>query len=360
MQLSAAPRPQRLPASVVLSLAAHAGALFLFLGYSKEAPKQVARVVEGVDLLIPTKKPVEARRPKKEISTFDFLKMALPSEPPRRAALQAVDVKLPTSRKPVLADAPKLQDSSRKTLAKLDALDLSRSRAAEATIDAAAPQTRRQAAAALAAMPRLEEVGRRRVKNLPEAIALEDSRREATAMLGASLTTPAPSRRQAIAAAATLAEPERDPGVAVSERKGLSILPEAIDLRRGAEAVAAPKLEKVAPDARLARRQAAAADAPQKKGMEIEGPLADRRIVSYAVPTFPKWAKDQGILEAELAIRFTVDEEGSVMSGMRVQRTSGFGRLDRLAMESLASWKFVPAPGAGAQWGVITFRFLLE
>jgi len=45
---------------------------------------------------------------------------------------------------------------------------------------------------------------------------------------------------------------------------------------------------------------------------------------------------------------------------MRVERTSGYGRLDRLCMDSLRNWTFAPAPGSGAQWGVITFRFILE
>ncbi len=41
-----------------------------------------------------------------------------------------------------------------------------------------------RAATALAALPRLEDVGRRRIKNLPQALALEDQRREAVAAQG--------------------------------------------------------------------------------------------------------------------------------------------------------------------------------
>jgi TonB family protein len=94
--------------------------------------------------------------------------------------------------------------------------------------------------------------------------------------------------------------------------------------------------------------------------VEIEGPLADRKISAYSVPPFPDWARSQGILEASVGIRFTVDEDGIVMSGMRVVNTSGYGRLDKLAMESLKSWRFASQPGAGVQWGVITFRFVVE
>jgi TonB family protein len=124
--------------------------------------------------------------------------------------------------------------------------------------------------------------------------------------------------------------------------------------------VMAPKLDKVSAIApRLERRQADQAGAA-KKGIEIEGPLADRKVAAYSVPAFPDWAKNQGILEADVAIRFTVDEDGNVMPGMRVENSSGYGRLDKLAMESLKSWRFAPKPGAGVQWGVITFRFILE
>ena len=40
---------------------------------------------------------------------------------------------------------------------------------------------------------------------------------------------------------------------------------------------------------------------------------------------------------------------------------SGYGRLDRLALEHLKKWRFEAlALGEGNQWGVITFRFILE
>ena len=352
---------QRVPASVLLSLGAHAGVLFLFMGFVREGPKHAAQIVEGVDLLIETSrpKPIEGT-PKPVLSTMDFLKMALPSAPPRRAALQAVDLKLPESRKPKLADVNKLEDERRRDLTpKLEALDLARSRVSAAKIDAE-PMSRRRAAQTLAALPKLEEVGRRRVKNLPEAIALEDRRREATSLLGGALDTPSPtSRRQVMAAAAKLDEAQAAPAPV---RKGLSILPDALELRPHAEAAIAPKFEKVVTSApRLERRQAAAAteDGP-KKGVEIEGPLADRKVVNAVVPKFPEWARTQGMMEAEVAIRFNVDAEGIVMPGMRVERGSGYGRLDRLCMDSLRNWTFAPAPGSGAQWGIITFRFVLE
>ena len=361
---------QRLPASFVVSFAVHAGFLALFLGVAQQAPQEAQKIVEGVDLLIaPKPKDPGDGQPKRKpapISTMDFLKMALPSKP-RGASLANVELKV-EARKPQLAEAPKLQDSMRKDLGpKLEALDLSRDRVSAAKIDAMPSMSRRQAAATLAALPRLEDVGRRRVKNLPEALELEERRREVGALSGASglgtVAPSAPTRRQALAAVATLQEAAPSGGTGGAPAKsGLSILPDRIELgsgRGGSGGRPALAQAPIAETPKLQRRQAAAATV-QRKNLEIEGPLADRRIVSYSVPSFPDWAKQQGILEAEVAIRFNVDAEGSVLSDMRVERTSGYGRLDRLAMESLKTWKFAPAPGSAAQWGVITFRFLLE
>jgi TonB family protein len=347
----------RVPASVMISLAVHAGFLVLFMGLVKEGPKQAAQIIEGVDLLIAPARPAPVAKP--VLSTMDFLKMALPAAPVRRASLQAVDVKL-EARKPLLADAPKLEESMRKLAPKLEALDLSRSRVSAAKVDVE-PMSRRRAAETLASLPKLEEVGRRRVKNLPEALVLEDKRREASAIIGGALDAPAPtSRRQVMAAAAALTEAEA-PLARPSTRKGFSVLPDQLEMRPRAEAAIVPRFEKIDAAPKLERRQAAAAteDAP-KKGIEIEGPLKDRKVAGADIPKFPEWAKKQGLMEAEVAIRFNVDAEGFVMPGMRIERTSGYGRLDRLCMDSLRNWTFAPAPGSGAQWGVITFRFILE
>ena len=163
-----------------------------------------------------------------------------------------------------------------------------------------------------------------------------------------------------MAAAAALTEAEA-PLARPSTRKGFSVLPEQLELRPHAEATMSPKFEKIEAAPKLERRQAAAAtEGAPKKGIDIEGPLKDRKVAGADIPQFPEWARKQGLMEAEVAIRFNVDAEGNVMPGMRVERTSGYGRLDRLCMDSLRNWTFVPAPGSGAQWGVITFRFVLE
>ena len=348
---------EKLPASVVISLGLHGGALVLFALMMHEAPKQAPRIVEGVELLTQAPKPRAAFAPKPPpLSTMDFLKLALPSTP-RAAAPAQLAIKMP-ERKIALAEAPKLEDRAMKNLPKLQALDLSARQTDAAKLDVKI-ESRRQAAATLAALPRLEDVGRRRIKNLPQALALEDQRREAVAAQGLPDVALKPtSRRQALATASALQEAAPPPEAG---RKFGSFLPERpLLMEAHPQAVMAPKLEKVAAAPKPERRQAAQADAGQSKGVQIEGPLADRKIAAYAVPTFPEWARNQGILEADVSIRFTVDEDGVVMPGMRVENSSGYGRLDKLALESLKDWRFAPKPGAGVQWGVITFKFVLE
>jgi len=349
----------RLPTSVVVSLGLHGGALVLFALMMREAPKQAAKMVEGVELLVnaPKLPPAAAAAKPPPLSTMDFLKLALPT-PTRAASLARIDLKV-EERKVALAE-PKLEDRAKKELGpKLEALDLSARRVDAAKLDVKTDRPR--AAAALAALPRLEEVGRRQVKNLPQALALEDRRREAVAATGLPAMDVKPTtRREALAAAQALKEAA--PAERAPERSLSALLSKPALQEARPQAMAAPKLARIENEApKLQRRAAAQADvAPPKKGVEIEGPLANRRIAAYAVPPFPDFLKNQGVLEADVAIRFTVDEDGAVMPGMRIVSQSGYGRLDKLAMESLKSWRFVPAPGAGVQWGVITFRFVTE
>ena len=349
----------RLPTSVARSLGLHAGVLAAFLLTLRASPRQTRQVVEGVDLLIST--PKAARGPKPPLSTMDFLKLALPTAPHAAAPAQ-LSLTLP-QRKTTLSLEPKLQDATRRAARlKMEALDLSRRPQADMAKVEAKLESRRRAEATLAALPPLAEVGRRRVKNLPQALALEDERREAVALQGLpAVEARPPTRREALAASAALQDAAPPTGSAA--RRGLSSLlpdrPLALDGGpRPAGAAPRVAVDAPAPERRPVRQQAAAE--PPKKGVEIEGPLADRKVAAYEVPAFPDWAKSQGILEADVSIRFTVDEAGSVTPGMRVRTSSGYGRLDRLALDALKNWRFVPKPGAGVQWGVITFRFILE
>ncbi|MDE2492196.1 MAG: energy transducer TonB [Elusimicrobia bacterium] len=349
----------RLPAWAIVSIAFHAGLLALFFGMTREAPKQAAQVVEGVSLLLPSAqpRPAEAAPKPKPLSTFDFLKLALPTIP-RAAAPEQMSLKLPEE-KLHLAEAPKLQDRAHRDLGpKLKALDLSHARTAPEDLSVKF-HDRRQAEAALAALPRLEDVGQRRVANLPQALKLEERRREAVSQIGLpSADLPETSRRRGLEAAQALQDAAPPPE---ERRSALSSLLPSSPIGLSDRPQAAPKPDALsAPVPKIERRRAKIAAASAPKAVDIEGPLADRRVTAYRVPPFPDWLKNRGILEADVRIRFTVDETGAVRPGMRVVSTSGDSRLDQVAMDSLKNWRFEPKPGAGVEWGVITFRFVLE
>ena len=100
-------------------------------------------------------------------------------------------------------------------------------------------------------------------------------------------------------------------------------------------------------------------EAPKK--IEIEGPLSRRKVLKYYVPAFPAWARDRGLLEAAVSVKFYVDNSGRVLDNASVEKTSGYGALDRVAMDAIKQWRFEPIAGAASrQWGVITFRFVTD
>lgn len=349
----------RLPATVTISFALHAGLLFAWLHLGASAKKEAARVIGDVDLMIQVKRAIPVAQTKPQLSTFDFLKMALPTP---KALPQQMTVKLPQARK-VMDVQPRLEERARQQVGpRLESLDLSR-RMPEAAALSAKIETRRAAAQALAQLPRLEEVGRSRVPNLPQALALEEKRQEAVQLqrMDALSAQVSPGRRMSAAQAmAVLREAEPKTGLA---GKLSSALTQAPALEMGPALRAAPEsiAKKLEGSAILPapRREAGVMD-ERKKGVEIEGPLASRHVVSAVVPEFPDWARRQGVLEASVSIRFWVAPDGSVLPNMSVEHTSGYGRLDRLAMDSLKQWRFAPISARERQWGVITFRFVLE
>lgn len=350
---------QRLPASVVGSLALHAVILGL-LTYTAATKKDAVRVISNVDLMIQVKKPVAMPKPVEKsqtpASTWNFLKMALPAAP----KLQAMQVKVP-EHKSLMTAQPKLQDKARQDLPKLDQLDLDKKRPELNALDAKVETAHKMNTAKLAGLPKLEEVGRRQVKNLPQALKMEEQRQGA---LGLQKMDALGGGDRHAGSAAPMGEALQDAGQAPGSRfanKIASMLPSGGGLADRAHAGTAPQgVKQVVQEPQVAKRQAAQAMTETKKGVSIEGPLADRKVVAYDIPEFPKWARDQGVLEAQVSIRFWVDAAGNVLPNMRVEHTSGFGQLDRTAMESLKNWKFAPLNSEQRQWGVITFRFVLE
>ncbi|MBI5623617.1 MAG: TonB family protein [Elusimicrobia bacterium] len=359
----------RMPVSVVTSVVLHGGLFLLYLQNVQTAKKEPLKVISDVDLLVQVRKaaaiPAAKAAAPAAPTMMNFLKLALPGVE-RTAAPKSVEVKLPERAKMLLPEPERIQDKGRKQAeAKLESLDLGRKRADAAKV-VAGPEPEQRRVSALAEAPRLEEVGRRRVRDLPQALALEDRRREAVALERLdAVAPPVPGRRSSSALAAPVLREASPPERAALGDKMAALLPEPVRASGplpGLGPDPAALLKKLdAGSAPARRRQAAGAMAEEKKkGVEIEGPIADRRILSTEMPAFPAWLKEMSVAEAAVAIRFWVSPDGSVMPDMRVERTSGYGRLDRLAMECLKAWRFAPIGSQEKQWGIITFRFVTE
>jgi TonB family protein len=357
--------PVRMPASVVTSLALH-GAVFGLLMYTAhQAARHQTVLAENVEFRTVTVKsttplpPPKAAARQEAMKSFNFMKLALPSIP-HLAAPQMAQIKLPENHKMMQVETPKLKDRGRlDTGPKLD-MDVDK---AHDNLDIAKVEARIPARklAAMAAMPRLEDIGRKRVANLPQAMALEEKRQEAVTLKGmGAIAAAANSRHGSMAPVETIqdAAPDRSK----FSQKIAAFLPEEQSLDMGHAVMPATVKQAIAAPDEAPKRTATKVlqGTESKKGIEIEGPLADRKVVNYDIPEFPSWAKDQGILDASVAIRFWVNKDGEVLPNMRVEHTSGYGQLDRLAMDSLAKWKFAPLLSEEKQWGVITFKFVLE
>ena len=96
-------------------------------------------------------------------------------------------------------------------------------------------------------------------------------------------------------------------------------------------------------------------------GASLMGPVADRPVLFYSLPTYPDWAKREAV-EGSVTLYFVVRPDGSVKENVLVQKTAGFGDFDENARNALRAWRFEPLKGGrtGEQWGTITFHFRLR
>lgn len=354
-----------MPTAFVTSAAMHVGAFFLFIYTAQVTGKNTTHVIGNVDLLIQVKRPMpqaQPAQPRPKQTDFNLFKLALPAIP-MITAPRMVEVKIPEIRKAVLPEIPnKIVDRGRLEAApKLAGADLGRKALDMAKIEAKVSSRR---IAAMADAPKLEEVGRRRIKaqDLPAALAMEENRREAVALQALQPMIKEDRRRQTTmspALAEAAPQPLPDSGLSA---KLARFLPQqqAVEMQPQAAPAMPSAFKSPVTQAKAPPRKAEAMFGDKKKGVELEGPIADRKVAAYDIPDFPAWAREQGMIEASVAIRFWVSQEGDVLPNMRIEHTSGYGRLDRHAMDSLKKWKFAPVAVDEKQWGVITFRFILE
>ncbi|MBI3548412.1 MAG: TonB family protein [Elusimicrobia bacterium] len=350
----------RLPLSVSMSLVIHAGALGSWLLLQQVNPKTPLKVISNVDLLIQVHKPAAQPRaavaPPK-LDMMNFLKLALPSVPKSRP----LEVKSTETHVRKLADVQKIEDKGRlKKEFNADKLIDAKSNHRLGQLDASKIEPARRTRA-IAEAPKLEEVGVRRAaqSRIDMALATEREGRIRALDAGTAPELKTPKRAQALDAL-----PESAPAAKPGK---LSKLADMLTSEEPALPTARPMLLG-APGKRLedtvtapAKPKATEALGVKKKSVEIEGPLSNRKVVGARVPAFPKWLADKGVQEAVVKIRFNVSPAGDVLPTMRVEFTSGYGALDRLAMDALREWRFEPvSENSGNQWGVITFRFELD
>lgn len=347
-----------LPVTVTVSIALHAGAIGGWLYLHQITKKTPMRMISNVELLVPVKSatPMPSPRTPTPPSTWNFLKMALPTV--QRAPLQ---IKAPDIQRDRKIEMPKALDEKmgRLSKAQLAALDLERKRPSMAALDPMKLDTSRRRSAALDNMPKLEEIGTRRAPKAAIAMAaLAEERRGRLQAQGID-SEPLADRRRSQPVQAALPEEAQGGGKLSKMAEMLTSEPIALSGRTRAQSV--PGLDTMALPEPTRKETRAAAEDIKRKSLEIEGPLSNRKLVSYSVPEFPSWAVERGLRQAEVRIRFYVNAAGNVLTdGMRVEATSGHGRLDRLAMDALKTWRFQKQAGAGSQWGIITFRFELE
>ncbi|OIO10688.1 MAG: hypothetical protein AUJ52_03780 [Elusimicrobia bacterium CG1_02_63_36] len=362
-------RDSGVPASVLVSICLHVIGMLAFVRMGTLGPKADEVTVNDVEFMIeqekldPDKpKPAARRAVHRQKLAKDFLKLALPSMPKPRIPLE---VKAPEiERRPLEIPKEQLRDRGKMQSApKLAALDLSKERPALAKIQAPLIERDRRVPAAL---PKLDEVG---VRAAPRKVIQLDALRERTgapamkSVEGAMKIDLGTARRTFEASALTEAAP-----APTTRRKSLAdILPDApaIDLGPRAAPISRPKpkFEEIAQPLPARKPVRTVQEAPQKqKAVEIEGEIENRRVVARSIPRFPQWAVDQGLIQAEVRIKFFVGASGAVLEDeLKVERSSGYGRLDRLAMDHLKKWRFEPLPfGSKNEYGIITFRFLLE
>lgn len=103
----------------------------------------------------------------------------------------------------------------------------------------------------------------------------------------------------------------------------------------------------------------AAGGGAQRSGFSLTGDLSPSDIVSSVFPAYPPWARQKGLTNVTISIRFAVDATGNVLSTMVVAKSTGYPNWDTSVKSALARWKFKPATGVGKRNGVITFRFVL-
>ena len=351
------------------SVAFHGLLFFLYLNFILLRPETRKIVISNVDLIM-QEKTARVRAVPERNKTFNFLKLALPQIPriaaPEMPKIPAIDIKTPESRRKNFDLPQKLSEREGKLKAE-EKLDMADSRRAASSIkDAALAMTPERGQAALSPKIELEEVGIKKAPKLPENLNFDEDSRNVVRPRDMAELNIAISRARALDSAPRALN--GIDGAIIARREAvspISAVPARLaEVRQAKEASIGPSraLPVLSASAlSLNRPGALKAEDAEKNKMELTGPLSRRKILKYYVPPFPAWARERGLLEAVVALKFYVDNSGRVLDSVTVESGSGYGALDKLAIEAVKQWAFEPLDGPESkQWGVITFRFVSE
>lgn len=345
-------------------------------------PEQLT-VIANVSLLepvksIPVRRAPAGPRQARRISTWDFLKMAIPAAP---RVSQGPELQEPSVTRKLRKSIriPQKLVERRGTLQTKSGIkmDMKRTQAAKslAQVADASFKSERISPGQLLDRPiQLEEVGAKRAPALPPGLEWREGDLPARTVTSLKEIKAISSKRvhRPVASAVQMlpSEAAGRKSAGTVARILSKILPSPSPLIEGGggtgrprrRLIKTPSLDSIA-ISKSRTREKALERPSKKKAVEIAGPLSNRKVLQTALPAFPEWLKSKGIMEVSVAIRFVVTSDGRVTEQMRVVRTSGYGALDKLAMEYLREWIFVPLKSTVVQknqWGVITFRFILE
>lgn len=362
---------RKLEIAFVLAILFHA--LPFGLLWRNQVIKKAEQVItlQNVDLIEPEiERPVEpvVQEVQKPKSAFEFLKMAIPIfRKPAAPDIPREVIPITKSQEPKLMEAEKLIEKKMIAQAAPEIkLDSRKDNAPPPLMDLTKLPTQKSVQMRQDPTLKLEEVGRRAVAPPPiqaPAIAMNRSALKdrpadvsAAPQIARLPTRSGASERLVERTSPTGYKPAAPLGY---DRRGSGSA--SVSLDQPKEVVrTAPKPQPVIQQ--VARKPSGDSGKIEisKDKVKITGPLSSRKVVSTAVPDYPAWARARNI-EADVAIRFNVSAAGEVRPQTVVERTSGYPELDKLALEAIKKWQFSRlAQGGEDQWGVVTFRFLLE
>jgi protein TonB len=93
----------------------------------------------------------------------------------------------------------------------------------------------------------------------------------------------------------------------------------------------------------------------------VQQPVSDAAYLRNPTPPYPAMSKRLGE-RGRVLVRVYVGADGLPQKS-ELKQSSGFERLDRVALNTVMNWRFVPGQRSGmaqAMWALVPFNFVLE